>query len=47
VSDPKTVLVKGTSYEAAGNLPPAFLNSIVSKYQGTRRRHAEVVATGE
>ena len=47
VSDPKTVFLKGTSYENAGNLTPAFPNSILSKYQGTRGRHAEVVATDE
>ncbi len=44
VNDPKTALVRGTSYENAGNLPPQFLDSILAKYKGTRLGRQELDA---
>jgi phage terminase large subunit-like protein len=44
VADPKTHLTKGTTFENAGNLPEAFLNSILGKYAGTRLGRQELEA---
>ncbi len=44
VADPHTVLVKGTTFENSGNLPPAFLGAILDKYKGTRLGRQELEA---
>jgi phage terminase large subunit-like protein len=44
VADPKTHLTKGSTFENAGNLPEAFLNSILSRYAGSRLARQELEA---
>lgn len=44
VKDPYTVVTKGTSFENRANLAPAFLDKIVTKYQGTRLGRQELNA---
>ncbi len=41
---PTTVLTRGTTYENAVNLAPAFLDQIVAKYAGTRLGRQELMA---
>jgi len=42
VADPGTVVTRGTTYENARNLAPAFLSAIVKKYEGTRLGRQEL-----
>ena len=42
VADPGTVVTRGTTYENARNLAPAFLAAIVKKYEGTRLGRQEL-----
>lgn len=42
VADPGTVVTRGTTYENARNLAPAFLTAIVKKYEGTRLGRQEL-----
>jgi phage terminase large subunit-like protein len=44
VKDPHTLVVNGTSYENRENLAPAFLDKIISKYEGTRLGRQELLA---
>lgn len=44
VADPHTVLTRGSTYENRGNLAPAFLSKIISKYEGTRLGRQELNA---
>jgi len=42
VADPSTAVTRGTTYENARNLAPAFLDTIVKKYEGTRLGRQEL-----
>jgi phage terminase large subunit-like protein len=42
--DPHTVVTRGTSYENRANLAPAFLDKIITKYEGTRLGRQELNA---
>jgi phage terminase large subunit-like protein len=44
LTDPKVVVVRDTTFANASNLPPAFLNSILGKYQNTRLGRQELLA---
>jgi phage terminase large subunit-like protein len=44
VKDAHTIVVKGTSYENRSNLAPAFLDKIITKYEGTRLGRQELLA---
>lgn len=44
ITDPHTVVTRGTSYENKGNLAPAFFDSIIRKYEGTRVGRQELLA---
>lgn len=44
VNDKGTVITKGNTYENAANLAPAFLQRIVTKYEGTRLGRQELSA---
>lgn len=44
VKDPRCVVTTGTTYENKENLSPAFLDSIVKKYEGTRLGRQELNA---
>lgn len=44
VSDPHTVVTRGSSYENRSNLAPAFFDSIIRKYEGTRLGRQELMA---
>jgi phage terminase large subunit-like protein len=44
VADPKVVVTRGTTYENAKNLAPAFLDQIVRRYEGTRLGRQELDA---
>jgi phage terminase large subunit-like protein len=44
VRDPHTVVTKGSSYENRANLAPAFLDKIITKYEGTRLGRQELLA---
>lgn len=44
LASPTTVVTRGTTYENAGNLAPAFLEQIVAKYEGTRLGRQELNA---
>jgi phage terminase large subunit-like protein len=47
MADPATIVTRGSTYENVGNLPPKFIERIVSKYEGTRlgrqELHAEIL----
>ena len=42
LSDPNTVITRGSSYENKANLSKAFFDSIIKKYEGTRLGRAEL-----
>jgi phage terminase large subunit-like protein len=44
MSDPATVVTRGSSYENIANLAPAFLKRIIAKYEGTRLGRQELNA---
>lgn len=44
MSDPSTVVTRGSSYENKSNLAPAFFRSIIRKYEGTRIGRQELLA---
>jgi phage terminase large subunit-like protein len=44
VADPNVVVTRGTTYENAANLAPAFLDQIVRRYEGTRLGRQELDA---
>ena len=44
VNDPRTVVTRGTTHENAINLAPAFLNTILGRYAGTRLGRQEIEA---
>jgi predicted phage terminase large subunit-like protein len=44
MQSPQTVVTRGTSFDNAQNLAPAFLAEIVSRYQGTRLGRQELMA---
>lgn len=44
MSDPKTVVTRGSTYDNAKNLAPAFLEQIKRKYEGTRLGRQELNA---
>ena len=44
VKDPTVHVTNGTTYENIDNLAPAFLNTIISKYEGTRLGRQELMA---
>ncbi len=43
LKDPNTVVTRGTSYENRANLAPAFFESIVRQYEGTRLGRQELL----
>ncbi len=44
ISNPHTVVTRGSSYENRSNLAPAFFDSIIRKYEGTRLGRQELEA---
>ncbi len=44
ISDPHTVITRASSYENSRNLAPAFFDSIIRKYEGTRLGRQELMA---
>jgi phage terminase large subunit-like protein len=44
LADKNTVVTRGSSYENRSNLAPAFFESIVTKYEGTRLGRQELLA---
>jgi len=44
ISEPTTVTTRGSTYDNAANLPPSFLNQIISKYEGTTLGRQELLA---
>ena len=42
VTDPDTIVTKGTTYENRSNLPRTFYSQIIRRYQGTRRGQQEL-----
>jgi predicted phage terminase large subunit-like protein len=44
IKDPNTHVTSGTTYENIDNLAPAFLNTIITKYEGTRLGRQELMA---
>jgi phage terminase large subunit-like protein len=44
MADPKTVLVRGTTYENAANLPQSFFDDLKRRYEGTRLGAQELLA---
>jgi terminase large subunit-like protein len=44
INDPNVVITKGTSYENEPNLAPAFFDSLITKYEGTRLGRQELDA---
>ncbi len=44
IKDPHTVVTRGSSYENRANLAPAFLQTIIRKYEGTRLGRQEIMA---
>ena len=44
VADPRVVVTRGTTYENAENLAPAFLEQIIRRYEGTRLGRQELDA---
>lgn len=43
-ADPHTIVTRGSSYENRANLAPAFFDSIIRKYEGTRLGRQELMA---
>ena len=44
MADPATVITRGSTYENRANLAPAFFNSVIRKYEGTRLGRQELNA---
>src|SRR6516164_2547621 len=44
VADPTAVVTRGSTYENRANQPPAFLDQIIRKYEGTRLGRQEIEA---
>lgn len=44
IADSTTIVTRGSSYDNRANLAPEFLNTIVSKYEGTRIGRQELLA---
>lgn len=44
LAHPATALTRGSTYENAANLPPAFLEKIIARYEGTRLGRQELFA---
>ncbi len=44
VKDPLTVVVRGSTFDNAANLPPTFLAELIEKYEGTRIGRQELYA---
>jgi predicted phage terminase large subunit-like protein len=44
VADPTTAVTRGSTYENAANLAPAFLDEIIKRYEGTRLGRQELLA---
>lgn len=44
IADPKTVVTRGSTFDNAANLAPAFLEQIKAKYEGTRLGRQELHA---
>lgn len=44
IKDPTTYITSGTTYENMSNLAPAFINTILKKYEGTRLGRQELMA---
>lgn len=44
IGDPNTVVTRGDTYANRANLPAAFLDSIIKKYEGTRLGRQEIYA---
>ena len=44
LTDKNTVVTRGSSYENRSNLAPAFFDSIITKYEGTRLGRQELLA---
>lgn len=44
IADPTAVVTRGSTYENRANLPPAFLDQIIRKYEGTRLGRQEIEA---
>ena len=44
ISDPHTVVTRASTYENRANLAPAFFDSIIRKYEGTRLGRQELLA---
>ena len=44
MKDPTTVITRGTTMDNAANLPPAFIRSVLDKYEGTRLGRQELNA---
>ncbi len=44
IADPHTVVTRASSYENRANLAPAFFDSIIRKYEGTRIGRQELMA---
>ena len=44
IKDPTVHITSGTTYENINNLAPAFLNTIIKKYEGTRLGRQELMA---
>lgn len=44
VTDPHTVITRGSSYDNRANLAPAFFDAIIRKYEGTRLGRQELLA---
>jgi phage terminase large subunit-like protein len=44
IADPTAVLTRGPTYENRANLAPAFIDQIISKYEGTRLGRQELEA---
>lgn len=44
IANPHTAITRGSTYDNRANLAPAFLNSIVRKYEGTRLGRQELYA---
>jgi phage terminase large subunit-like protein len=45
LNDPTCVITRGTTYDNAANLAPAFLDAILSRYAGTRLGQQEIEGT--
>ena len=44
IADPKTVVVRGSTFENKGNLAPKFITRMLAKYKGTRLGRQELYA---